>query len=170
MKKFLSGMMASAIAASFALAGALPVNAAPITYVPQSAQSQTDVQTVQFKRDWRHKQRVDRRINRKVDRRVDRRMDRREARFHARNGIGYYNGHRGYRNYRKGYREYNGWWFPAGAFIAGALITGAVTADRNVSSGSAHVDWCANRYRSYRAYDNTYQPYNGPRQQCVSPY
>ncbi|MCB8828228.1 BA14K family protein, partial [Escherichia coli] len=28
--------------------------------------------------------------------------------------------------------------------------------------------WCYNRYRSYRAYDNTYQPNNGPRRQCVS--
>ena len=35
---------------------------------------------------------------------------------------------------------------------------------------SAHVQWCYNRYRSYRAYDNTFQPYNGPRQQCYSPY
>ncbi|TPN15988.1 BA14K family protein [Mesorhizobium sp. B2-1-3] len=35
---------------------------------------------------------------------------------------------------------------------------------------SAHVRWCYNRYRSYRAYDNTFQPYNGPRQQCYSPY
>ena len=34
----------------------------------------------------------------------------------------------------------------------------------------AHVNWCYNRYRSYRAYDNTFQPYNGPRQQCWSPY
>ncbi|ESY76006.1 BA14K family protein [Mesorhizobium sp. M1050] len=35
---------------------------------------------------------------------------------------------------------------------------------------SAHVQWCYNRYRSYRAYDNTFQPYSGPRQQCYSPY
>ncbi|QPC92350.1 BA14K family protein [Mesorhizobium sp. INR15] len=35
---------------------------------------------------------------------------------------------------------------------------------------SAHVQWCYNRYRSYRAFDNTFQPYNGPRQQCWSPY
>jgi len=35
---------------------------------------------------------------------------------------------------------------------------------------NAHVQWCYNRYRSYRAYDNTFQPYNGPRQQCWSPY
>jgi len=37
-------------------------------------------------------------------------------------------------------------------------------------SGSAHVQWCYDRYRSYRASDNTFQPYNGPRQQCYSPY
>jgi len=38
------------------------------------------------------------------------------------------------------------------------------------SYGNAHVDWCYARYRSYRAYDNTYQPYHGPRRQCWSPY
>ncbi|MBX5131433.1 BA14K family protein [Rhizobium sp. L9] len=36
--------------------------------------------------------------------------------------------------------------------------------------GSSHVSWCYARYRSYRAYDNTYQPYYGPRRQCVGPY
>lgn len=35
---------------------------------------------------------------------------------------------------------------------------------------NAHVQWCYDRYRSYRAYDNTFQPYNGPRRQCWSPY
>ncbi|KFB09751.1 BA14K family protein [Nitratireductor basaltis] len=34
----------------------------------------------------------------------------------------------------------------------------------------AHVNWCHNRYRSYRTADNTFQPYNGPRRQCRSPY
>ena len=38
------------------------------------------------------------------------------------------------------------------------------------SGGSAHVQWCYNRYRSYRAWDNTFQPYHGPRQLCYSPY
>jgi len=37
-------------------------------------------------------------------------------------------------------------------------------------SGNAHVNWCYNRYRSYRAWDNTFQPYHGPRRQCRSPY
>lgn len=35
---------------------------------------------------------------------------------------------------------------------------------------ASHYRWCEARYRSYRAYDNSYQPYNGPRRACVSPY
>lgn len=38
------------------------------------------------------------------------------------------------------------------------------------AASSAHVRWCYNRYRSYRAWDNSWQPYNGPRRQCRSPY
>ena len=34
----------------------------------------------------------------------------------------------------------------------------------------AHIDWCASRYATYRLWDNTYQPYYGPRRQCLSPY
>jgi hypothetical protein len=41
---------------------------------------------------------------------------------------------------------------------------------RAAGLSEAHVRWCYNRYRSYRAADNTFQPYNGPRQQCYSPY
>ncbi|WP_425537810.1 BA14K family protein [Pseudaminobacter soli (ex Li et al. 2025)] len=33
-----------------------------------------------------------------------------------------------------------------------------------------HAQWCANRFISYRASDNTFQPFNGPRRQCVSPF
>ena len=36
--------------------------------------------------------------------------------------------------------------------------------------GNPHLRWCHNRYRSYREYDNTFQPYHGPRQHCLSPY
>jgi len=36
--------------------------------------------------------------------------------------------------------------------------------------GNGHEQWCYSRYRSYRAWDNTFQPYNGPRRQCHSPY
>lgn len=33
-----------------------------------------------------------------------------------------------------------------------------------------HVRWCMGRYRSYDIGSNTFQPYGGPRQVCVSPY
>lgn len=35
---------------------------------------------------------------------------------------------------------------------------------------AAHLAWCRDRYRSYRAADNTFQPYKGPRRKCRSPY
>jgi hypothetical protein len=38
------------------------------------------------------------------------------------------------------------------------------------SGMNAHIAWCYDRYRSYRAYDNTYQPKYGPRRECRSPY
>jgi hypothetical protein len=41
---------------------------------------------------------------------------------------------------------------------------------RSYGGSSAHVRWCYNRYRSYRAWDNTFQPYYGGRRQCWSPY
>jgi len=89
---------------------------------------------------------------------------------------GWYGGYRGYPYYRSGYRYYEGYWFPLAAFGAGAIIGGAIAsqptyaAPPSASLGSGHVAWCQARYRSYRVYDNTFQPYNGPRQQCVSPY
>lgn len=83
---------------------------------------------------------------------------------------GYYRGHRGYRDYRPGYRRHNGYWFPLAAFATGAIIGGAVSGQSAPRYGGSHHEWCANRWKSYRASDNTYQPYNGPRRECVSPY
>ncbi|WP_117196183.1 BA14K family protein [Rhizobium terrae] len=47
-----------------------------------------------------------------------------------------------------------------GGLAAGAIIGGAIAPQRQDSSS------CASRYRSYRASDNTYQPYSGPRRAC----
>jgi hypothetical protein len=167
MKRFLSTMCAAALSVTFAVTSFMPANAAPV-YVPKVASGVSgaaiDVQNVQYNRR-------DRRIERRMDRRFDRRDIRRDYRNDRR---GYYRGHRGYRDYRRGYRRHNdGYWYPAAAFIAGAIIGGAINqpAPRPVyRGGNAHVQWCYNRYRSYRASDNTFQPYNGPRQLCRSPY
>ncbi|KJS15570.1 MAG: transmembrane protein [Hoeflea sp. BRH_c9] len=87
----------------------------------------------------------------------------------------YYNGHPGYRQPRTGYRRYNGYWFPPAAFALGAIIGGAITQGNsgNVRPGyinPQHVNWCHNKYRSYDARTNSFQPYHGPRRECRSPY
>lgn len=69
-------------------------------------------------------------------------------------------GDRGYR----GYRRHNNTGAIIGGLAAGAIIGGIVAGSRN--NGSSHAQSCANRYRTYRASDNTYQPNNGPRVQC----
>lgn len=35
---------------------------------------------------------------------------------------------------------------------------------------TAHVQWCADRFRSYRVEDNSYNAYRGGRRECVSPF
>jgi hypothetical protein len=89
---------------------------------------------------------------------------------------GWHHGHRGYRYERHGYRRHSdGWWYPLAAFGAGAIIGGAIANDgysqpRYEGINPRHTDWCYARYRSYRDYDNTYQPNYGGRRQCLSPY
>ncbi|MFI0849229.1 BA14K family protein [Mesorhizobium sp. IMUNJ 23232] len=34
----------------------------------------------------------------------------------------------------------------------------------------AHVQWCSERYRSYRPEDNSYRSYSGSQRECVSPF
>ncbi|MEQ1944442.1 BA14K family protein [Mesorhizobium sp. VNQ89] len=163
MKKLVSAVCASALTAALAITSVAPVNAAP-TFVPKMETAQkSDVVQVQ---EWRKKNRNFRR-NQWEHRRTGNWVNNNPR-------YGWYNGHRGYRYKRPGYRYHDGWWFPAGAFIAGAIVSGAIANSYNQPSyrygGNAHVEWCYNRYRSYRAYDNTFQPYNGPRRQCYSPY
>lgn len=79
---------------------------------------------------------------------------------------GYYRNH-----YRRYYRHHDndfGAFF--GGLAAGAIVGGLLSQPRYYNGGSAHTRWCYARYRSYRAWDNTYQPYGGPRRQCYSPY
>lgn len=95
----------------------------------------------------------------------------------------YKRGHRGEREYRRGYRQDNdGWWYPLAAFAAGAIILNQHnnSQTRNDNGGQwnhipaqnmgAHDNWCDNRYRSYSRSSKTFQPYNGPRRYCNSPY
>lgn len=153
----LSSTLCAMLALSFAAGTAVPANSAP-TFAPRAPTVSADVVDVQY------------RVQRRDDRRYDRRDDRRD-RFERRGNTAYYNGRRGYTQRRPGYRQYNGFWFPPAAFIAGAIIGGALNNNQPAMRMSQqHVRWCQNRWRSYRASDNSYQPFNGPRQRCVSPY
>ena len=172
MNRLMKGLCATTLAASFVAASLAPAAAIPMN-TPKPAPVANDVQDVQFEfyigsgPRW-HDRRWDRRIDR-WERRAERREFRRAVRNLERRGDWYYyNGYRGYPRYRPGYRLYEGHYFPSAAFVAGAIITGAIAAGRR--GGGSHVDWCYDRYRSYRASDNTFQPYNGPRRQCYSPY
>lgn len=80
-------------------------------------------------------------------------------------------------HYRRHYRGGSGF-YGSGAFLGFGLGVPAYNYYYNEPRryyrtnrlSGAHVQWCYDRYRSYRAYDNTFQPYHGPRQQCYSPY
>nr|WP_319515272.1 BA14K family protein [uncultured Cohaesibacter sp.] len=61
-----------------------------------------------------------------------------------------------------------------GAGVAGAIIglaVGAIAADAVRKNANRAPEWCnvracSSRYRSFRASDCTFQPYNGPRKYC----
>ena len=134
---------ATALSAIIAITSVVPVGAMPI---PQPRSYTTPVETVQY----------------------------RDRRGHW-DRPGHWHGHRGYRHERPGYRRHSdGWWYPLAAFGLGAAIGGMLAAPPPPPPAyrvhSRHEAWCYNRYRSYRASDNTYQPNRGPRKQCISPY
>jgi hypothetical protein len=103
---------------------------------------------------------------------VQHRHDRRDRRdrFERRRDGHYYNGHRGFRDRRAGYRQFNGYWFPPAAFVVPRVVVRPPVRAAPVRLSDRHVRWCVERYRSYRASDNTFQPNVGPRRQCASPF
>lgn len=142
MKISIKSLAAMGLAAAMAATSYMPAQAMPLP--APVVQKSTDVEQVQYRRD--------------------------RDRYRP----GYYHGHRGYRHYRPGHRYHNGYWFPLAAFTAGALIGGAIAAPpaapRAAGLNPRHYQWCHARYRSYDSYSNTFQPYNGPRRTCYSPY
>ena len=92
------------------------------------------------------------------------------------------NGFKGYRHHRTGYKKHtDGWWYPEAAFEPGAHADSNAIKVKKAAQKSkkeenkpwlikAHVDYCSAKYKSYTSLDNSYQPYDGPRKQCVSRY
>ncbi len=163
MKSALKTTAVAALASILAVTSMVPAQAQVIRPVAPVTTT-TDATNVQY---------IDGGIRIYRDRRYDRR-DRYE-RWDRYERAHYWRGHRGYRERRAGYRYHNGYWYPLAAFAAGAIIGGAIAnqpraVPRAVNINPQHYQWCQNRYRSYDSYSNTFQPYNGPRQQCLSPY
>ncbi|MCZ2203537.1 BA14K family protein [Bartonella sp. A05] len=96
------------------------------------------------------------------------------------------NGFKGYRHYRRGYRKYSdNWWYPEAAFVVfedldtkhDPLKATSTPKEALLISSfkrkepwmfKEHIDSCVARYRSYNRNDNSYQPFDGPRKQCLS--
>ena len=107
------------------------------------------------------------RYERRHDRRWDR--DRRWNRHHDRRHYRDYRRHRDYYRHRRGPSVY----FdiaPTYRYVEPRYVAPRYVAPRGRAYASDHVNWCYNRYRSYRASDNTFQPNYGPRRACHSPF
>lgn len=164
MSKFLKTLLTVGLSAGMALGSLLPAQAMPLASAPAASGLVEQVQ-------WRHDD------YRRPPPGYYGRDYGRDYRRDYRRPPPMYNGYRGESRARPGYRRHsNGYWFPLAAFAAGAMIGGAIAAPSAPraapSSGinPKHYEWCSARYRSYRSYDNTFQPNYGPRQQCYSPY
>lgn len=48
--------------------------------------------------------------------------------------------------------------------------TQSILLTSNYQSDTEVTTWCTERYRSYRAWDNTYQPHSGGRRKCEPPF
>lgn len=156
-KLFFHPLRAGLIAAGLAAMMAAPVSAGPMPQ-PSAVAPSSDI--IQARAEWAG----------------DGKSPRQE-RWIRRNGNGNWrnhdwrrnrHGHHDSRRYRH-HRRHGG----SGVYFGLGLLPSYnyVAPRRHYRSGSsAHVNWCHDRYRSYRAWDNSWQPYNGPRRQCRSPY
>jgi hypothetical protein len=157
MKIFRSLLCAVSLSLVAGLVPIIPSAAAPMMPMIEGF---SNVHTIQHHNDWRRKK------------------PNRRSQYQTNNRRGHWNGHRGQTHRRSGYRRHSdGMWYPLAAFGLGAIIGGVIANQpqpapvyRGRAMSNAHVQWCYGKYRSYRASDNTFQPYNGPRQRCYSPY
>ncbi|WP_212111768.1 BA14K family protein [Bartonella queenslandensis] len=99
------------------------------------------------------------------------------------------NGFKGYHHYRRGYVKYkDNWWYPEAAFVTSSHLSTKDASLKFVSDAKRvfltssseklekkepwvlkqHIESCRARYRSYNKNDNSFQPFHGPRKQCLS--
>jgi len=92
----------------------------------------------------------------------------------ARRG-GFSRGRGGFSRGRGGFSGFNrgGIYYRGGGYYRSnnvvPYIVGGV-AYQSQAHYSQHVAWCDEKYRSYNVRTDSFQPYNGPRRRCNSPY
>ena len=77
------------------------------------------------------------------------------------------------RNFHNGYYYETPWWtlpLIIGGGIAANNYDDDYDDEIDVASGSSHVEWCLDRYRSYNPRTNTWVSYSGEVRECNSPY
>lgn len=168
-KLALAGLLVISAAAgtvSIASAQLAPAGARAATIIDRSAEP-AGVEQVQYRdhheRRWDGERRWPRRHDRPYDGRYDRRDDR------------HFRDYRDHRRYRDDYRHHRGpsVYFglePSYRYVEPRYAGPRYAAPRARGYASNHINWCYNRYRSYRGSDNTFQPDYGPRRQCYSPF
>lgn len=164
MKPFLLQSITAGLVALGIAAGAVaPVTAAPVMARPAAPMNVAVPDIVPVRAEWAGTKQREIWLRNRHNWRGERWRNNHEwRRYHRRDNWRWRDNHR---------RYYGG----SGIFLGlGALGAYDYYAPRRTyrtyQGGSAHVRWCYNRYRSYRASDNTYQPYHAPRRQCRSPY
>lgn len=74
-------------------------------------------------------------------------------------------------SHRRGADVYIDLYVPSYRYAEPRYVEPRYAPRRVIRLSDAHVNWCYNRYKSYRERDNTFNPGKGrPRQQCYSPY
>jgi hypothetical protein len=75
------------------------------------------------------------------------------------------------RHFHRGYYYERNWW------ILPLIVDGRIVSDRyegdhgdHSAYGNRHLQWCRDRYRSYKPRTNTWLSYGGRVRQCISPY
>lgn len=151
-------LMISAVAGTVSTASAQLAPAGPRAAIAiDRSAAPAGFEQVQY-RD-HHDRRWDR--ERRWQRHDGRRFDRRDYRDYRRD--------RDYYRYHRGPSVYFGLG-PSYRYVEPRYAAPRYVAPRARGYASNHVNWCYNRYRSYRASDNTFQPNYGPRRQCYSPF
>ncbi len=162
------GGLASLALFEVASAATLPLNTSNTT--PQSAETELPIQKVGHRGGGR------RRFRRGGGRRYGYRRGGGRNRGYYRSGgrrYGYHRGRHGPRyHYRRGrYRHYyNGYWYGVPFWLGAAAVAGSYYYAEPAPADSGHVEWCLDRYRSYRPRLDTFRGYDGYDHRCISPY